>query len=200
METTINDPSPFKILRTAQGIPDGVPSRRPMRRGISDLASRAQLSQAANERYLEALASLEVQHPLHHLIDPICRPTLWQGRRQRALRPWSPDDRLLLQTISGGEFALNGLRNRDLLAALYPDALGARRTELVPPPGSPASCACYEPMGSSAKWSHPPLSAHRERSCRSDGNPPVSHRYDGPTTTGCCLNPRQKTRFCGVMA
>ena len=125
VETTINDPSPFKILRTAQGNPDGVPSRRPMRRGISDLASRAQLSQAANERYLEALASLEVQHPLHHLIDPICRPTLWQGRRQRALRPWSPDDRLLLQTISGGEFALNGLRNRDLLAALYPDALGA---------------------------------------------------------------------------
>ena len=125
VETTINDPSPFKILRTAQGNPDGVPSRRPMRRGISDLASRAQLSQAANERYLEALASLEVQHPLHHLIDPICRPTLWQGRRQRALRPWSPDDRLLLQTISGGEFALNGLRNRALLAALYPDALGA---------------------------------------------------------------------------
>ena len=125
VETTINDPSPFKILRTAQGNPDGVPSRRPMRRGISDLASRAHLSQAANERYLEALASLEVQPPLHHLIDPICRPTVWQGRRQRALRPWSPDDRLLLQTISGGEFALNGLRNRDLLAALYPDALGA---------------------------------------------------------------------------
>ena len=63
VETTINDPSPFKILRTAQGNPDGVPSRRPMRRGISDLASRAQLSQAANERYLEALASLRGATP-----------------------------------------------------------------------------------------------------------------------------------------
>ena len=96
-----------------------------MRRGISDLASRAQLSQAANERYLQALASLDVQHPLQHLIDPICRTTKWQGRRHRGLRPWSEQDGLLLQTISAGEFALNGLRNRDLLAALFPDALGS---------------------------------------------------------------------------
>ena len=80
-------------------------------------------SSLSAERYLQALASLDVQHPLHHLIDPICRPTVWQGRRHRALRPWSPDDRLPLQTISGGELALNGLGNRDLLAALFPDAL-----------------------------------------------------------------------------
>ena len=124
VETTLNDPSPFKIVRAAEGNPDGAKSRRPMRRGISDLASRAQLSQAANERYLQALASLDLEHPLHHLIDPVCRPTVWQGRRHRALRPWSQEDGLLLQTISGGEFALHGLRNRDLLAALYPDALG----------------------------------------------------------------------------
>ena len=83
VETTINDPSPFKILRAVQGNPDGPRSQRPMRRGISDLASRAQLSQAANERYLEALASLDVQHPLQHLIDPVCRPTVWQRRRER---------------------------------------------------------------------------------------------------------------------
>ena len=125
VETTLNDPSPFKIMRAAEGNPDGAKSPRPMRRGISDLASRTQLSQAANERYLQALASLEVQHPLQHLIAPVCRATVWQGRRHRALRPWSQEDSLLLQTISGGEFVLHGLRNRDLLAAVYPDALGS---------------------------------------------------------------------------
>ena len=125
VETTINDPSPFTIVRAAQGNPDGARSRRPMRRGISDLASRAHLSEASNDRYLQALASLDVQHRLQHLIDPVCCSTEWQGRRHRALRPWSPEDRLLLQTISGGEFAIHGLRNRDLLAALFPDALGA---------------------------------------------------------------------------
>ena len=117
--------APFKILRAVQGNPDGPRSQRPMRRGISDLASRAQLSQAANERYLEALASLDVQHPLQHLIGPVCRPTVWQRRRERALRPWSPDDLRLLQTISGGEFTLDGVRNRDLVAALFPEALGS---------------------------------------------------------------------------
>lgn len=125
VETTINDPTRFTIMRSAEGNPDGAKSRRPMRRGISDLSSRTQLSQAANERYLQALASLDLQHPLQQLIDPVCRATRWQGRRQRALRPWSPEDRLLLETISGGEFVINGLRNRDLLAAWYPDALGS---------------------------------------------------------------------------
>ena len=123
VESTVNDPSPFKVLRPAQGNPDGACSLRPLRRSISDLGCRAQLSQAANERYLEALASLNGEHPMQHLIDPICRTTVWQDRRERALRPWSQDDRLLLQTISGGEFALDGFRNRHLLAALFPETL-----------------------------------------------------------------------------
>ena len=50
---------------------------------------------------------------------------MWQRRRERALRPWSPDDLRLLQTISGGEFTLDGVRNRDLVAALFPEALGS---------------------------------------------------------------------------
>ena len=70
VESTVNDPSPFKVLRPAQGNPDGACSLRPLRRSISDLGRRAQLSQAANERYLEALASLNGEHPMQHLIDP----------------------------------------------------------------------------------------------------------------------------------
>ena len=46
----------------------------------------------------------------------------WQGRRVRALRPWSEDDRLLLKAISRGEFAVGGLRNRDLLPLLFPES------------------------------------------------------------------------------
>jgi hypothetical protein len=32
----------------------------------------------------------------------------------RALHPFAPDDRQLLQAVSRGEFTLNGFRNRDL--------------------------------------------------------------------------------------
>ena len=42
------------------------------------------------------------------------------GRRYRALNPWSPADGALLEAISHGEFALQGLRNRDVRALLYP--------------------------------------------------------------------------------
>jgi hypothetical protein len=125
VETTVNDPQPFKVFRPIEGNPGGPRSWRPMRRGIADIAHRAQLSQASNRRYLEALASLDTSHPVQHLVDPLCVATVWNGRRERALRPWSKEDRLLLQTISRGEFVLNGFRNRDLLPALFPEALAA---------------------------------------------------------------------------
>ena len=35
--------------------------------------------------------------------------------------PFSPEDRALLLAINRGEFAINGLRNRDLQALLYPN-------------------------------------------------------------------------------
>src|SRR5262245_26382205 len=50
----------------------------------------------------------------------VCRPQLFKGRRYRALNPWSEQDGTLLETISRGEFAINGLRNRDLQKLLYP--------------------------------------------------------------------------------
>jgi len=38
----------------------------------------------------------------------------------RALHPFDPDDYALLEAINRGEFALHGLRNRDLQLLLYP--------------------------------------------------------------------------------
>ncbi len=37
----------------------------------------------------------------------------------RALRPWSEEDRKLLESISDGEFVLEGFRNCDLAARLF---------------------------------------------------------------------------------
>ena len=36
------------------------------------------------------------------------------------MRPFAADDRNLLQAISQGQFTINGFRNRDLQALLYP--------------------------------------------------------------------------------
>jgi hypothetical protein len=59
VETTINDPADFKSFRTPEGKPDAAPAWHGMRKGIADLHRRAETSQACNDRYLRALASVE---------------------------------------------------------------------------------------------------------------------------------------------
>ena len=77
------------------------------------------MSHKANERYLEALAAVDDSRSLRELAEPLCRPTRWKRHRVRALNLLSPDDAALLAAVSRGEFAINGLRNRDLCGILY---------------------------------------------------------------------------------
>ena len=91
-----------------------------MRKGVADLHRRAQVSQRANETYLDALATVEDTTPLAVLFDQVANPVTYRNRRVRALRTGDPQDVTLLKAISRGEFATAGLRNRDLRALLYP--------------------------------------------------------------------------------
>jgi hypothetical protein len=72
------------------------------------------------------LATVEEKTPLRQLAAQLCRPVRRKAHRYRALNPWSPLDGTLLEFISRGEFTLNGLRNRDLRAHLYPSRAPAR--------------------------------------------------------------------------
>lgn len=119
VETTINEPHGFKVYRTAEGDDAGQPTWRTMRKGVADMTRRTEVSQAANERYLDALASCEDTAPLGELTAEMCRPVTWNGRRARALHPWSPDDLELLRAIGHGEFLVNGFRNADLSRVLH---------------------------------------------------------------------------------
>lgn len=118
VETTINDARDMKVYRQTEGDSDGPPAWRRLRKGVVDLPRRTQISQAANERYLQALAAVDATTPLGQLADRLCRPVTWQGRRVRGLRPLA-EDAALLQAVTRGEFAINGFRNRDLRALLY---------------------------------------------------------------------------------
>jgi hypothetical protein len=89
-----------------------------LRRGLADLPRRAQVSRAANERYLDALASTTGSTPLAKLVAKVCSPVMHQRQRYRALRPWSAEDALLCQTLADGKLAINGFRNRDLRSSL----------------------------------------------------------------------------------
>lgn len=119
VETTINNARDFKAFRRPEGKPDAPLAWRSLRKGIADLQRRAQLSKASNQRYLDALASIDTSRTIRELTTPLCRPVQWKEQRIRALHPLAADDARLLQVINRGEYVLSGFRNRDLRAALY---------------------------------------------------------------------------------
>jgi hypothetical protein len=125
-ETTINNPYGFRVYRTSENDPDGAVSLMLLRHGVVDLPCRAEVSQAANERYLEALAGTAETKTVKELAAPLCRratePAKTSPRKVRALNPMAADDMALLRAISDPKWMVNGLRNRDLVPMLYPTA------------------------------------------------------------------------------
>jgi hypothetical protein len=104
-------PEKFKVYRASQKEPEKKEWQQ-MRRSVADLDRRAEVSAAANGRYLAALASVQQTMPLKSEAVEVCRRRVVRGRSYRALNPWSPEDGALLETISG-------FRNRDLRGALF---------------------------------------------------------------------------------
>ena len=119
IETTINRPGVFQSYRASQSDPEGEKSWRPMRKGVADMHRRAEVSQQSNDRYGEALASLDTTTPLGTLAAGVCRRVTKDGKKYRALRPWSEEDQKLLEVLSDASFTVSGFRNRDLATRLY---------------------------------------------------------------------------------
>src|SRR5215471_5474324 len=126
IETTINQTRDFRVFRELQIGPHTRAKVDPtkkawriLRRGVVDLKRRAEVSHAANTRYLTALSATAGKVPLFQWVDEICKPVKRDERRARALNPWSPQDCALLQAVNRGEYKINGFRNRDLRAFLF---------------------------------------------------------------------------------
>jgi len=122
IETTLNDPRDLRVYRRKEGDRSGPRGWRVLRRGVADTHRRAQVCQAANERYLQSLAAAETPTPLGELTADLCQPVRWKKQRVRALNPLAPADAALLEAIGRGEFLVNGFRNRDLRQRLYGSA------------------------------------------------------------------------------
>jgi len=119
VETTIHDAKGLKVYRPTGDDPEGELEWRELRKGVADLHRRCELSQAANERYLEALAAVESSVSLKELSGPLCQRLVKEGRRYRALNPLGDDDARLLEFVGRGEHVITGFRNRDVRRCLY---------------------------------------------------------------------------------
>lgn len=120
IETTINNPKPFRAYR--EMVREGQPRREwvQMRKGLADIARRVEISRAANQRYLEALAVVDEPSPTKEVLDPLSRRARKAGRSYRPLRPITPEDGRLFAAVLRGEHLVDGFRNRDVREALAP--------------------------------------------------------------------------------
>lgn len=120
LEATHNNVREYKTLRTLESEPEGTPPRlQRMRKGVMDIQARAELGQQVNERHAASLATVAELEPLGELLETMCEPVAWHGRRSRGLNPLASKDVALLEAVSRGDFLLNGFRNRDLRPLLY---------------------------------------------------------------------------------
>jgi hypothetical protein len=121
VETTINDPSGFRVFRTKEGESGEAPrSWQQLRKGVADLPRRAEVSASANQRLAESLASVAEPAALGELLAPLGQPVFEEGRRvARALNPLSGADGELLRALAQGDYLIQGFRNRDLRGQLF---------------------------------------------------------------------------------
>lgn len=128
-ELTMNNAKGFRVYRPKEGDEYGTLAWRNLRKGIADLHRRTQVSQAAIDRYLDAMASVDEKTPLRNLVQDLCKPTSLNGTRVRALNPWSPEDAALLKAVSHGAFTIQGFRNRDIRQLLFPSKPASKEEE-----------------------------------------------------------------------
>lgn len=121
IETTINNPAEFKVLRPVDGEHEGESGDRwcPMRKGVSNFWRYVQVAKAANARLINALANAPLKSDATESLDGICRSHEVAGRHVAAFNPLLPDTITLFTSALSGEFTINGFRNHDLQQKMY---------------------------------------------------------------------------------
>lgn len=122
IETTINNTRDFKVFRHPDDDHGKPASWQRMRKGVSDLHRRCEVSHKSNERYGDALAAAEVRQKLKEVAAGVCNKVVRDGKRYRGLNPWQQEDYRILMFLTRGENAINGFRNHDLRKWLYPES------------------------------------------------------------------------------
>jgi len=120
IETTINNPTRFKVRRPVTRNGQLIRKWVPMRKGVADIARRVELCRAANERYLEALGVVGAPSPTRQLLDPVSQRITRRGRRYRGLRPLDRTEAQLFSVLLDGKYLLQGFRNKDVRRRLFP--------------------------------------------------------------------------------
>ena len=121
VEMTINDPREFKVYKDVRH-QDGTVSKRwvPMGKAISNLYRYAEVSKAANRRFLDSLRNIVPAGSIEREINEVCGKKTVRGKTVTGYNVWSKETMQLFETISDGKYLIRGFTNKDIRAILYP--------------------------------------------------------------------------------
>jgi hypothetical protein len=120
IETVINNPREFKVRRQVQRKGRSQMAWCPMNKGVANFYHYHEVAQASNERYLSALAVVDRPQASAKILDQVQRPARLGPRRRRGLNLLRLEEQKLFRAVLRGEHHVNGFRNRDIQAVLFP--------------------------------------------------------------------------------
>ncbi len=116
VETTINDPVQFKVLR----VKDGHRQWCPVRKTVADLYRFYQVGRASNQRYLDALAAAGDYRQGVIALDRLAVPAATGNDNTPASNPIDNKDLVVFRAVLAGEHLIIGFRNTHIQARLWP--------------------------------------------------------------------------------
>ncbi len=121
VESTVNNPYAFRAYRHKQREnKDAAKKLRPIRKGVADIALRAQASQSINNRFADHVAATRSSQSFRTVLASVTQRRRKRGRSVRALVP-TGKDLALLTAVADPRFTVNGFRNKDLRGLLADD-------------------------------------------------------------------------------
>ena len=119
IETVINQPKEFKLRRLGVRNKEQVMGWFPMRKGVSSFGRYREVAQAANDRYLEALAEMPDRQSAQKELAKLAEPVRDGSRSYRGFNPASRADADLFAAVMRGEHLIQGFRNAQVREQLY---------------------------------------------------------------------------------
>jgi hypothetical protein len=120
IETVINNPREFKVRRRVRRKGRSQMAWCPMNKGVANFYRYHEVARASNERYLSALAVVDRPQVSGRILDRVHQPARLGPRRRRGLNLLRVQEQQLFRAVLRGEHQVNGFRNRDIQAVLFP--------------------------------------------------------------------------------
>jgi len=130
VETVINQPGEFKVLRECQHR-DGTTSLGwfAMCKGVGNMHHYQSHALACNQRYLDALTAVDDPTPGYDDLKKLTERQRVKGRSYAGFNPAREEEVRLFAAVLAGDHIAQGFRNKDVRAALYGNAASHQRRQ-----------------------------------------------------------------------